>query len=194
MEQQVSLAKDCGALFVNSRTGSDFFSFENNVQIFQHAEKLSQKHDFPIYHETHRGKALCNLPIALSYLEALPELKITADLSHYMCVHESDLRERGSWVDPVIERSRHIHARVGFPQGPQVAHPLAPERAELLALYLEWWKKIITVNKQSGAPFICITPEAGPPGYMPVLPFSNVPVADAWTVNVQMKDWLKTKL
>jgi hypothetical protein len=33
-------------------------------------------------------------------------------------------------------------------------------------------------------------PEFGPPGYMPTLPFTNQPVADAWRVNVEMRKLL----
>jgi len=194
LEEQVPRAKAAGALFANSHAGSDFFSFEENVRIFQRAAELSLAHDLPIYQETHRGRALYNVPDTLRYLEALPDLLITADFSHFMCVHESLLEDQESLLDPIIAKTRHIHARVGFQQGPQVPHPLAPERASLLERYLGLWRKMLAAIENSGAKSAAITPEAGPPGYMPVLPFTNLPVADAWTVNVQMKDWLRTKL
>lgn len=191
---QVERAAACRALFVNCHTGSDFFSFGDNLDLFRHVDELSKKHGFPVRHETHRGRALYNLPDTLRYLEALPGLELTADLSHFMCVHESELRDHAALLDPVIARTRHIHARVGFPEGPQVGHPLAPEWSGLLEHYLVLWKKMAAAVSAAGAPYVTVTPEAGPPGYMPVLPFSNMPVADAWTVNVQMKDWLKTRM
>lgn len=194
MTTQVKNAHACGARFVNCHTGSDFFSFADNVALFQHAATLSQDLGLSILHETHRGRALFNLPDTMRYLDAVPGLELTSDISHFMCVHESELREHAPWLDRVIERTRHIHARVGFNEGPQVAHPLAPEWNGLLEHYLALWKKMAAAAVRSGAPFVTMTPEAGPPPYMPVLPFSNAPVADAWTVNVQMKNWLKTKL
>lgn len=194
MDEQVLRAKACGALFVNCHSGSDFFTFEDNLRIFQHSAELSKACGLSFYHETHRGRALYSLPETLRYLDARPSLEITADFSHFMCVHESDLQEQEPLLDRVIARTRHIHARVGFPEGPQVAHPLAPEWSALLERYLGWWKKMLVVMERAGAPFACITPEAGPPGYMPVVPYTNQPLADAWTVNVQVKDWLKSKL
>jgi sugar phosphate isomerase/epimerase len=194
MTHLVHLAQACGARFVNCHTGSDFFSFEDNVALLRHAKVLADDFGLPVLHETHRGRALFSLPDTLCYLEVLPELELTADLSHFMCVHESELRDRKELLDRVIARTRHIHARVGFAEGPQVPHPLAPEWSGLLEHYLDLWKRMAAVITESGFPAVTITPEAGPPGYMPVLPFTNMPVADAWTVNVQMKDWLKTRL
>jgi sugar phosphate isomerase/epimerase len=194
LEKQITHAKECEAVLINTHSGSDFFPFDDNVRIFQRALDISKTCGIPICHETHRGQPLFNLPDTLRYLDALPDLRITADFSHYMCVHESELQDQEELLDLVIARTRHIHARVGFTEGPQVAHPLTPERAELLNRYLGWWKKIIAAIGQSGANRACITPEAGPPPYMPVIPFSECPVADAWTVNVQMKNWLKENL
>lgn len=193
LEAQITRAAACGARFINCHTGSDFFSFQDNLDLFRAAIDAGARHGLAVLHETHRGRALYNLPDTLRYLDALPELRLTADISHFMCVHESELREHGPLLEKVAARTDHLHARVGFPEGPQVGHPLAPEWAGLLEHYLEFWKRILALRAASGAASSTITPEAGPPGYMPVLPFTNLPVADAWTVNCQMKDWLKPR-
>ena len=44
-----------------------------------------------------------------------------------MVVHESTLTNRKSLIENVLNRSHHIHARVGFEEGPQVNDPKAPE-------------------------------------------------------------------
>ena len=196
MEAQTARAAACGADSINCHTGSDFYSFDENLSLFRRSAELSQKHGISIRHETHRGRALFSLPETVRYLDALPDLELTADLSHFMCVHESDLqgKRHAALLDRVIARTRHIHARVGFQQGPQVAHPLAPEHAALLEYYRGWWQRMVEVVAASNAPYATVVPEAGPPAYMPVLPFTGLPVADAWTVNTEMKDWLKSRL
>jgi hypothetical protein len=45
-------------------------------------------------------------------------------------------------------------------------------------------------NRERGEQFF-ITPEAGPPPYMPTVPYTGKPVADARTVNVPMRDFLR---
>lgn len=191
---QLERAAACGARLVNAHTGSDFFAFQDNVELFkagaEHAGRLGLK----LVQETHRGRALYNLPDTLRYLEALPELRLTADISHFMCVHESELRGQGVMLAEVARRCDHVHARVGFPEGPQVGHPLAPEWAGLLEHYLEFWKLVVNERRAAGAAELTVTPEAGPPPYMPVLPFTGQPVADAWTVNREMKAWLQGRL
>lgn len=194
LEAQLARAAACGARFVNCHTGSDFFSFNDNCALFRLAEELGARHKLKVLHETHRGRALYNLPDTLRYLEALPGLRLTADISHFMCVHESELRDHGPMLEAVAARTDHIHARVGFAEGPQVGHPLVPEWSDLLAHYLAFWKSILERRAAAGEPVSTVTPEAGPPGYMPVLPYTNLPVADAWTVNREMKDWLKARL
>lgn len=42
------------------------------------------------------------------------------DYSHFCVVAESYLEEQSEMLEQVNERSFHIHARVGYPQGPQV--------------------------------------------------------------------------
>jgi hypothetical protein len=91
-----------------------------------------------------------------------------------------------------IARSDHIHARVGQEEGPQVPHPRAPEWRRHLENHVELWKRIADRQRAAGAPNLTtITPEFGPPTYMPTLPFTQQPVADAWRVNVEMKSVLE---
>lgn len=194
-QKQVAYAKEAGAAFLNAHTGSDFFPFAENVAIFRESMQMADATGLMLCHETHRGRALYNLPDTLRYLDAVPEILLTADLSHYMCVHETELRERMDLVAQLFPRVRHLHARIGFGEGPQVPHPLAPEWKELREHYLEnLWKPILNCAEEAGLTRMTITPEAGPPPYMPVVPFSNQPIADAWTVNREMKGWLESAL
>jgi hypothetical protein len=40
-------------------------------------------------------------------------------------------------------------------------------------------------RRAEGREWFTLTPEFGPPEYMPCLPFTRQPVADAWEVNVE---------
>jgi len=184
--RQLALAQEAGAVMANCHLGSDFFTFEESADLFRQATEWSKASGIPVFQETHRGRPLYNLPDTVRYLEACPGLELTADISHFMCVHESDLADRREWLDRLVPHCGNIHARIGFAEGPQVAHPLAPEWAGLRRLYLDFWKRIVEARKGD----IAILPEAGPPPYMPVIPFTGAPLADAWQVNVAVRDWL----
>lgn len=180
------------AFKINSQTGKDFFTFEQNHSLIQAAESFSKETGVPVYHETHRNKFSFAAHITKEYLQKIPSLKITLDISHWVCVAESFLQDQPEAVKIAIERTGHFHARVGYIEGPQVPDPRIPEwQTELLA-HLTWWDKVaeLTKNKEEDLTF---TPEFGPFPYMIPLPKSNAPIANQWEVNKYMLDLLKER-
>ncbi|MGB6154142.1 MAG: sugar phosphate isomerase/epimerase [Pricia sp.] len=181
-------------IYINCHTGSDFFSFEQNKAFIDAANKMAKESNIPIYHETHRGRFSFNLRDTENYLEAIPELQLNLDISHWMVVHESLLENQDELLNKVISRSHHIHARVGHTEGPQVNDPQAPEWEKALKRHLDIWEKIIRKRwGENDRPFT-ITTEFGPPTYMPTLPYTRLPVADQWKANVFMMDALKKRM
>ena len=85
-------------------------------------------------------------------------------------------------VDVANAHVFHVHARVGYEEGPQVPDPSAPEYASQLAWHEKQWTAIIRARQQAGDTLMTVTPEYGPPGYLHTLPHTNVPVADLWNV------------
>lgn len=181
-------------VYVNCHTGSDFFTMEQNKAFIDAANQASKELNIPIYHETHRGRFSFNLRDTKEYLKAIPELKLNLDISHWMVVHESLLEGQNKNLEAIIDRSHHIHARVGHAEGPQVNDPAAPEWNTALERHLDIWEKIIEKRwKESQSPFT-ITTEFGPPNYLPTLPYTQIPVADQWKANVFMMKALKKRM
>lgn len=194
LEQQFAFAVECGPALINSHTGRDIFSFEENLTLFRRAVELSRQAGIPYLVETHRGRPTYSAIETRKYLEALPDLRITADFSHWMVVHESGLHDQGQNLELAIARSRYIHARVGYAEGPQVPDPRAPEWQGAVDDHVRLWQRIIDAREAAGDEHLFITPEFGPPSYMHTLPFTNQPVADAWEINVYMRDFLREAL
>ena len=105
---------------------------------------------------------------------------------------ESLLNNQLETVKIAIERTDHIHARIGHPEGPQVNDPRAPEWKEALDAHLAWWDKIVELKKASGDMLTVLT-EFGPADYMPTEPYTRKPLADQWAINVHMKDLLRKR-
>jgi hypothetical protein len=82
-----------------------------------------------------------------------------------------------------ISRARHVHARVGYAQGPQVPDPRAPEYEPELLAHERWWRRIALAAKERGQESFTVTPEFGPDGYLQQAPFSKRPVADLGELN-----------
>jgi hypothetical protein len=179
---------------MNCHAGRDIFPFEANVAIFQRLIELGTETGIPLLVETPRRRPTYSAVETRRYVEALPELRLTADFSHWMVVHETDLSDQEETLDLAIERSSHIHARVGFEEGPQVPDPRAPEWEQHVQRHLALWQRIVEARRREGAAILTITPEFGPPNYMHTHPFSNEPVADVWEINVYVKDLLERVL
>ena len=178
--------------FVNSQTGKDFFSVEQNKSLIDIAAAFTKATGVKVYHETHRNKFGFAAHIARQYLEALPNLRITLDASHWVCVAESYLADQPEALQLAIERTDHIHARVGYPEGPQISDPRVPEWQEAVEVHLGWWDKVVALKEQENQS-LTITPEFGPYPYLVRLPFTCQPLVSQWEVNVHMMELLRER-
>ena len=185
---QIERATLCEPLQITSHSGKDFWSFNQQRAFFTQALEIERKIGVEINHETHRGRAMCNPWNTAALLNEFAELHIVADFSHFVCVCESLLLEPSlaRSLEICISRSRHIHGRVGFEEGPQVNDPRAPEWSAHVKAHEMWWNAIARARFESRATRLTFNPEFGPPNYMQTLPHSRIPVADLWEVCLHM--------
>ena len=181
-------------LFINSHTGRDFFSFDDNCRAIEAAMNFSVKNNVRILHETHRGRFSFHAATLLQYLKRFPEMELVGDFSHFCTVSESMLSDQQEIIHQIFPHVAHIHARIGFEQGPQVNDPSAPEWKDHVEQFLNWWKSMLILKKKAGSPLFTITPEFGPEPYMPVSPFSKIPLSNQWDNNVFMLQLLKENI
>jgi hypothetical protein len=193
-EEQYRNAVPTRPWMVNSHTGKDYYSLAENQGIYRHASRLEAELGVPVVHEIHRGRATFNTRATAALIEAMPQSRFVADFSHWCVVHESLLQDQSEDVNLAIAHCYHIHARVGHGEGPQVNDPRAPEWKEALEIHMGWWQKIIDARRAEGIKAMPVTPEFGPPAYLPTLPYTRMPVVDQFEVNCFMKDLVREKL
>lgn len=179
-------------LYINCHSGRDYFSAEQNQPFIEHTTQLSKKTGILIYHETHRSRMLFAAHITRQFIEKNKQLKLTLDISHWCNVHESMLADQQETVTFALERTEHIHARIGHPEGPQVNDPRAPEWEAVVKQHFDWWDKIAERKRKKGERMTVLT-EFGPPDYMPTLPYTRQAVADQWAINVYMMKLLRKR-
>jgi len=189
--EQYSRAVLLRPLGVNSHTGKDHFTLEQNLAVFARAAECEVAAGIPVWHETHRGRALFSAPATEAFLNARPELKLTADFSHWCCVHESMLEDQAARVVLAAGRTHHLHARIGHSQGPQIPDPRVASARPGMETHLDWWRCIARARRAAGSGVLTVCPEFGPPPYMTLHPVTGEPLADLWSVNLHMRDWLK---
>ncbi|MDG0793695.1 sugar phosphate isomerase/epimerase [Cohnella ginsengisoli] len=191
--EQAAYAAGFKPALIVSHSARDSMTEAEQDRFFGAALETESRIGVPIGHETHRQRAMFTPWTTSRLLRKFPELRITADFSHWMNVCDSHLGDQEEHLALAIERAVHIHGRIGYPEGPQVPHPAAPEYRTELAIYLGWWERILNARRKSGAAQATFTAEFGPPGYMHTLPFTNAPVADLWEVNQWMTDCVRER-
>lgn len=199
-EQINSLEKGMGEtvelqpLLVNIHCGRDYWSLDENIKVVSSAQRIAGEIGVKALHETHRSRATFCTMSTMDIINAIPEIRFTADFSHWCCVHNSLLRDQQDSVNRVIERSDYIHARVGSATSPQITDPRAVEWKDAVSIHMGWWERIAEHHKDKNSEYLSVCSEFGPPEYMVTLPSTGRPIADQWDINCYMKDLLKERL
>lgn len=173
-------------IFVNAHSGVDLWDARDSHAYLREVRAIERDLGVLVTHETHRGRIFFNPRDTLALVAEHEGLSLCADLSHWVVVCERLLEDRPDAIAAIAPRVRHIHARVGHAQGPQVADPRAPEWANELATHERWWDAIWKAQEAAGLATSAMTPEFGPPPYLPTLPYTQQPVAHAWDISLWM--------
>jgi len=173
-------------MFFNAHSGSDAWSAAEAEDFYAQAIDLEKGIGVPVSHETHRQRYFATPWQTRHIMQRFPDLRITGDFSHWVCVCERLLPDMGETISLAARHCHHVHARVGFAEGPQVPDPAAPEYATHLAAHEAWWEQVWQSQRERGFVRSTLTPEFGPPPYLQTLPYTNVPVADLAAVC----DWM----
>jgi sugar phosphate isomerase/epimerase len=184
-ERQAARAVEAGALFATCLAGSDSWELNQAVEFFGRAGAIGKAVGIELAFETHRGRPTFNPWSTRRILEALPELVLTCDFSHWCVVCERLVDDEVA-LTLAMDRARHVHARVGYAQGPQVPDPRAPEYRAELERHERWWDGIWQRQRARGQALSTVTPEFGPDGYLHRLPYTDLPVADLAAINSWM--------
>lgn len=170
-------------VFITCLGGCDAWPEQKNIEFLEAAMQLAKAAGITVSFETHRGRALFNPWVTDRIVAQLPEIRLTCDYSHWCVVCERLVDTELDVLARLARHAHHIHARVGYDQGPQVPHPKAPEYQPALRAHQSWWEMIWQQQLNKGIRSTTLTPEFGPDGYLHEQPFTREPVADLWEIN-----------
>ncbi|HVX24983.1 MAG TPA: TIM barrel protein, partial [Parafilimonas sp.] len=85
-------------LYINCHSGRDYFSYEQGKTFIDHTTQLAKATGIKICHETHRSRLLYSSSVARHYIETIPELRVTFDVSHWCNVSETLLEDQPQTV------------------------------------------------------------------------------------------------
>lgn len=178
---------------INSHSAREKWAWDDQLRFFECALEDQRWAGLPLSHETHRRRSFFVPHTTARLLRYFPELMVTADFSHWCCSAESMLEDQADDVALACERTRHIHGRVGYPEGPQVPDPRAPEWAPYTAQHEAWWEAMMSNLIRIKWEVITFVSEYGPFPYQHVLPFTQEAVSDPWELSLYTAGWARER-
>ena len=162
------LAKDIGSPFVIVVGQITPLTIAEMIPVIRDWLRVAAEEGIPIQFETHRNCITNDLYSTLQLLDAVPEMRMSADLSHYVVDREmmqpiSACMQQ--YVERILARSDSFQGRVATRNQVQVPIEFA-QHQPWLETFLRWWKQGLLLWRQrapaQSGTFIC---ELGPPNY-----------------------------
>jgi hypothetical protein len=161
------------------------------VRILQRLRGMTDQVDFPVYVETHRGRLSNDLLFMLDVLEAVPDVKLLADLSHYVVAREVELPvsdETDRQIDRILDQTWAFHGRVAG--SGQVQLPLSfAQHKPYVDQFAAWWSRGFASWRRRAAAdaeltFVC---ELGPGPYYAISGADGRDLTDRWAESLLMQ-------
>ncbi|KQT53754.1 xylose isomerase [Aureimonas sp. Leaf454] len=163
------LAKDIGSPFVVVVGQVMPVQVSGMIPVVREWLRVASEEQVPIQFETHRASITNDLFSTLQLIDAVPEMRLAADLSHYVVDREPMLpleAELRAQFSRILARSDSFQGRVATRCQVQVSTRFAQHRP-WLDLFLDFWREGFRHWKTRAAPgsdciFLC---ELGPRPY-----------------------------
>ncbi len=149
-------------------SGRDHWPLAEAIATYERIVEIEAELGARCAHETHRCRPLGFPWTTAAILDAVPDLWLCCDFSHWVLVCERLLEDQAKAVTAAARRALHLHARVGTTQAPQVADPADPRVAHELASFESWWEIVWDSQAAAGFERSTLTPEYCPPPYQPL--------------------------
>lgn len=167
LDAALALAKQTRARAINLHVRLPHIDHHSATQLAQELITRASDAGVLLLFETHRGCITQDLYRTARLVEAVPDMRLTLDVSHYVLAGEQpaltpQLREL---LDPMLDRVEMIHGRIS--NGQQIQIPTIDPESELAGSYREVWTEAMRRwrrRKPAGSTLI-FTPELGPPPY-----------------------------
>ena len=187
------LAKDIGAPFVIVVGQVMPIAVSDMIPVIRDWLALAAQERMPIQFETHRNCITNDLFATLQLLEAIPEMRLSADLSHYVVDREMTQPvspEIQSYVSRVLERSDSFQGRIATRN--QVQVPIAfPQHRAWRETFVSWWREgFRSWRKRFVAENLVFLCELGPPNYA-ITDANGAELSDRWQEALELKELVR---
>jgi len=193
LEDTLHMAADFGAPFVDVIGQVMPIALDDMVPVIETWMNMADRVGVPIQFETHRNCITNDLYTTLQLLDRIPEMRMCADLSHYVVDREFwfPLSEHDmGLMSRILQRSDSFQGRVASRQQIQLQLDF-PQHQKWVALFKDWWREGLTNwrarNPTGDCIFVC---ELGPPEYAMTGPDGRE-MSNRWQEAHVIKGWVR---
>jgi hypothetical protein len=190
----LELVKEFGADHVNLQPDVRPARLNDCIPYIEGWRRLADKAGVPVHIETHRDRMTTDLFFTLELLDCFPDLRLTADVSHYVVGREFAFPlppEAHAQIHRILDQTWGIHGRVASREQVQIQLSF-PHLKHWVDLFMGWWEYAIR-SWRKRAPqdavltFLC---ELGPPEYA-ITGADGYELSDRWDEALWLKDAIR---
>jgi hypothetical protein len=190
----LDLAGEMDACLVNVIGQVMPLTVAEGVPVIRRWMQDAERAGLPLLFETHRDCTLNDLHYALQLIEAVPEMRLCADLSHYVIDREMrlPLSDRDhEHMQLILQRSDCFQGRIASREQIQVQTAF-PQHQAWVEQFKAWWADGIRMWRERNADdaaliFLC---ELGPPPYA-MTDANQLELSDRWQEALTIKRWVE---
>jgi hypothetical protein len=186
-----------------ARLGADHVNLQPDVRpqrleacipLLEGWRRLGDEAGIAVHVETHRDRMTTDLFFTLQLLDCFPDLRLTADVSHYLVGREFAWpvdQVNHAMIHRILDHSWGIHGRIASREQVQISLGF-PQHQGWVELFMGWWEYAIRSWRKRAGPdavltFLC---ELGPPPYAITGP-DGAELSDRWQDALRMKDMIR---
>lgn len=190
----LDMARQLDACLVNVIGGVMPLTIEAGAPVIQRWIADADAAGIPVLFETHRDSILNDLHYTLQMMDAVPEMRLCADLSHFVIDREMPLPlsdNNRDYMHRILARSDCFQGRISNRE--QIQVPIGfPQHQQWVKTFKGWWKDGMRMWRERNAGdatliFLC---ELGPPSYAITDALGNE-LSDRWEEAQLIKSWVE---
>ena len=194
LQPLLELAQELNASTVNVIGGVMPLTVEDGIPIIQRWMANAADAGVQLLFETHRDSILNDLYYTLQMIDAVPEMRLCADLSHFVIDREMPIPlsdTNSAYIQRILERSDCFQGRISNRE--QIQVPIGfPQHQEWVNTFKGWWKDGMRLwrDRSGGDATLIFLCELGPPSYA-ITDAQGNELSDRWEEALIIKCWIE---
>ncbi|MBT3460942.1 MAG: sugar phosphate isomerase/epimerase [Gammaproteobacteria bacterium] len=190
----LDMAAELQAEQVNIIGGVMPLTVSETIPVIEHWISVASAYDFQVLFETHRNATLNDFFATLEILQAVPELRLCADLSHFVVDREFSLPLapiQETYFERVLQRSDSFQGRISNNEQIQISVQF-PQHQAWVTQFKAWWRAGIHAwkDRQTEDATLRFLVELGPPPYA-ITDKHQKELSDRWEEALIIRAWVE---